>query len=1481
MADQVAQAAAADAPAHRGRQEYKDVGQQRVAAALEAQRLRQDAAPEAAPAAAPEAAPAAAPVAHKGRQPFKDVGQQRAAAAAALRAQQERTTQPNRGRTAEENAEARRQEAISPSRPLIINRFANTRRNLNSNRLPPAAPPASVAGNTENINNAASVNTTERIAQGANQLTPEGSELGEENNTNQNSILAQPDEEPIDESPEEPGPILMTGQGDPSLPHILKIGQASFAEYITLKQIPIGTAGKFNALQTGSKHTELREKYGIQSDDEIAAMQRAFGVRNQHQTPPILAYIENGCVPKGFDTVRTALETRLDTLDTNIDLVRNSMAANPMQQRQRWIRDILEKTKDLTETCDDNNSGKSSEPKPVSSSGCPCLDELSLLRNLTYIISFLTGTTNPEVKQQLEQITLERMLKAVQNGNTNQASNILQDIIRILENYIKNPVQKNIPVEDTRIQAILKPVYTTLTKIREKPNTIQTVPEVITVDSIMSELNKVVDILEETRKKGAECESLEKRIDELEEELEAERTKSVAAAGTAEGSQQQILALQEGVDAFAKSLETTKTQLAQTQGDLDSAREALKTKVDEMATEVARLTEIIKGHEQTIQEKDEIISEFEASAEDTKGQTESLKEIITNLTKQKEELISAHAAAIADVQKQVDGKEAEISGLREQLAGAAAEAAEKTGQSEVVAGHLQTLTESLQKSEEEANRLREEKKALEDAITMLKSMLQDLQVKMQGHIAAGEAALRASRMREGDDEERIATLEKTISELRGELQTKEGEKTSADAELVDLRRRIEENGSKLAGLHAQIEQLTAEKAQAAEALDTEKQKSAEFEAAKAKCEEEKAALQKELGEQQTLAGSLRAELATATADGQSSKSDKEALEIQLATAMAKIASLEASLEQVTSHSAAAQIQVDEAHKAQLAALETELNATKAEVERIKHIAAEERAALIRAQEEEIAGKKGEIESLETRLQSAIETAAEKGALEAQLTTKTAELEAANAALAELRDELASRPTQGNINSRNAKLAEKDALLLEKEGKITELEGKLAKINEKYTALSGEFDSLSGEKDTLLSGLAAAEEAAEEAAASAAAEKDARLAEIQGELDHAKSVIEAQADALAEAQGSSGVTKERLNTLLGYLLINPELQQKAQEFLNGDDSAIGPIQRDLCELYEYLGSVLNLQIRKIDSSGLPKEAKLDIFNIFKSMPAYDEYKLLSELNTVFQELFVQIAQTSTIPNDLLLKKEYPELTKTFGGYAVEGGKPLKVEGRDLDKLIIELNTFGYLSSVSIEPRPGSFFILKKKGFTISQEFATANTTHTTPLVILGIKMIQLMAKLLRVKYQDLASRCGAALSADVGSREGSPVPVAEAVDEAKTEEDIVAKTKRDFDKSVKDLKFNDLINHVKRFNDELKDKQRTDDEIRRLPNKIVYSVLLSAYGHHLVFSGKLKYYQDTKFRLTAALALLDATLDYYAKKPEYSELIRRARANATA
>ena len=445
------------------------------------------------------------------------------------------------------------------------------------------------------------------------------------------------------------------------------------------------------------------------------------------------------------------------------------------------------------------------------------------------------------------------------------------------------------------------------------------------------------------------------------------------------------------------------------------------------------------------------------------------------------------------------------------------------------------------------------------------------------------------------------------------------------------------------------------------------------------------------------------------------------------------------------------------------------------------------------------------------------------------------------------------------------------MIEQKEVKIKELEEKLSEINQKYTNLSGEFDTLTGEKNTLLSGLAAAQDSAESMiSAEEAATKDANLAKLQTEIDHAKSVIDAQSAALSEAQGLTGITKERLSTLLGHLLINPELQQKAQEFLNGDDAAIGPIQKDVCELYEYLGSVLNLQIRKLDSSGLPREAKQDIFTIFKSIPAYDDKKLLSELNTIFQELFVQIAQTTTIPDNLMLKREYPELTRIIGSYSLEGGKPLKIEGRDLDKLIIELNTFGYLSSVYVEPRPGTFFILKKKGFTIPQEFAIHNTTHMTPLVILGIKMIQLMAKLLRVKYQELASRCGVSIHIESVSREPPQTPL--------EDNDPLVNAKREFDRSVSQLTSTVLIQHIHKYAEVLLDpKSLKDEQVKYFPKKLAYAILLSEYSHNLVKNNP----RVSLARMIESRAdILDAVIKSHERKPEYSELIRKAREYAT-
>jgi hypothetical protein len=267
--------------------------------------------------------------------------------------------------------------------------------------------------------------------------------------------------------------------------------------------------------------------------------------------------------------------------------------------------------------------------------------------------------------------------------------------------------------------------------------------------------------------------------------------------------------------------------------------------------------------------------------------------------------------------------------------------------------------------------------------------------------------------------------------------------------------------------------------------------------------------------------------------------------------------------------------------------------------------------------------------------------------------------------------------------------------------------------------------------------------------------------------------------------------------------------------------------------------------------------------------------LAELNGVFQELFVQVAQTSTIPEELLLKKEYPELAKTLGVYSIDAGQPLRLVGPTLNTFIVELGTFGYMSSVYVEPRPGNFFVLKKRLHTTPFDFANKNTTHMTPLVILGIKMIQLMAGVLKDKYQDLARRCGSGgIGVDVQSREPTPVPAAE--------EDVVALAKREFDNSVSQLTSSVLMQHIMKYTNILNDPKAMlgADKLKYFPKHIAYAVLLSMYSHHLT---------DINPRLQLRTAIQSKTdvLDSVIRKleldkahPEYAELIRKAREYGT-
>jgi hypothetical protein len=160
---------------------------------------------------------------------------------------------------------------------------------------------------------------------------------------------------------------------------------------------------------------------------------------------------------------------------------------------------------------------------------------------------------------------------------------------------------------------------------------------------------------------------------------------------------------------------------------------------------------------------------------------------------------------------------------------------------------------------------------------------------------------------------------------------------------------------------------------------------------------------------------------------------------------------------------------------------------------------------------------------------------------------------------------------------------------------------------------------------------------------------------------------------------------------------------------------------------------------------------------------------------------------------------------------------------------------------------------------------------TPLVILGIKMIQIMASLLKEKYSDLSKRCGAAgIGVDLQSRESTPTPVAE--------EDVVALAKREFDNSVSQLTSNLLRQHIIKYTNILNDPKAMlgAEKLKHFPKHIAYAVLLSMYSHHLTKSNPRLHLRTAIQSSTDVLDSVIRKLELDAEHPEYTELIRKAR-----
>jgi hypothetical protein len=177
--------------------------------------------------------------------------------------------------------------------------------------------------------------------------------------------------------------------------------------------------------------------------------------------------------------------------------------------------------------------------------------------------------------------------------------------------------------------------------------------------------------------------------------------------------------------------------------------------------------------------------------------------------------------------------------------------------------------------------------------------------------------------------------------------------------------------------------------------------------------------------------------------------------------------------------------------------------------------------------------------------------------------------------------------------------------------------------------------------------------------------------------------------------------------------------------------------EVCEFFKYLSSLINLQVDKISATSISDVVKTDIFSMFKGGPDFEPTILRKELSGVFQEIFIHIGADTEL-REFSLKESYPELYKILSEFDISDGNPLGITIEEYDAFIEELGTLGFLKDVGLVPQKDNRMTVRKQKEEF--EFTDNNTQHFMPLVVLGIKLIQLLKESLNEKYDDLTKRC---------------------------------------------------------------------------------------------------------------------------------------------
>lgn len=894
---------------------------------------------------------------------------------------------------------------------------------------------------------------------------------------------------------------------------------------------------------------------------------------------------------------------------------------------------------------------------------------------------------------------------------------------------------------------------------------------------------------ESTRKNAnatTEKARLEAEIGVLNESL----TKALADQSMVESQKSALLA---GIEQLKGQIEGLKTEVSEADARLSATisedlqiiielERQLKTCQEEKAELVTAGSKKTEAVARQLEEKDGQITELNQKLAEAVAKATSSASEIESLRGQ---LVQEKAASeekndrITSLQRNLVAADISIGDVRKEL---------RTLQAQIAAleaEHTKALEECTARETELRNQLTAEKgkvAGLEAAVASLSKALQEAEVAAaRANVAEANSAQLKEQLGQSIAklvaEEEAAKAAKAAHEAQ--MEAVSTELAGARAALVDLEKEIgdakitseaqsgqlEELRARIASLEAELEAKGASGSAAQKAFDEAKA------ALEAESETLKAALQKAQDEVDSIPAIDQARLAALNA--QKAAEDKvAALQQQLSTLEAEKQARETNLTAAAAKKNSNMKIKEDEYKAEVDRLTRELGEAEAARKQAVADAVQAQATFEASSAQKNANsavKSGQIAALTANRNARLEEieelkrqVAEVESLKEVSVKKNATIAAKNAEIASLESSLAAA---------KAASSESGAAITQRDAEIAQMKADLAAAQEALVyAVEADKAAHQAEIDDLKQKLAATEvernaakeaglQAVKERGETAEAEVSAATAAQQALIENLEKQIEELGVAFKKAiSDEKEQTKTRLNTLLSMIVINDDMKEKAVQWWDSGDNKetlekmSSELLEELCEFFQYLANVINLQQVKITTSlaKINKDFAIDIFKAFKE-PAtgFSKAGLRRDITILFQELFVTVGHTTTITKPITIDKELPDLHKALQ-FAIEDyngdrdtlpNEPIALAPTKLSEFAAELGSFGFLSDVGVVPIAGNKITIRKQKN--SNEFTKENEEHYTPLVILGIKYIQLLNEALNEKYSMLKARCAKA------------------------------------------------------------------------------------------------------------------------------------------